>query len=201
MGTESLQNFPNHAIGLVVVQGFIGAFIGWDDDGQDDIAELFLAVLGLAHDTPNGLHNIHLGISGGQEQHCIKGGNVHAFGQTANIGQDSAGFFGCFGLQPFQFLIFLRGIHPTVNVIGFTLQTADQVGIFGIFLQQFGPVFVHHLGEHSRDILRADLVGFPALLNLNDLSECHGAFHRFRVERQIVLRIHLRQRTPATNDF
>ncbi len=61
-------------------------------------------------------------------------------------------------------------------------------------------VFLHHCLEHARDVLRADLVYFGALLRLDDMTEGHGAAHRAAIVGEIAGEPLLRQRLPAADD-
>ena len=56
--SQRLQYLPDHCVGLVVVQCFMGLYTGRNHYGQHHIAQFFAR--GVAHHASYGLHHIHL---------------------------------------------------------------------------------------------------------------------------------------------
>ena len=64
-----------------------------DDDGKDDVTAFFLSGRVFAHDSADGLNNIHLRAARGEEEDGIERGHVHSLGKTTDIAEDAAGVF------------------------------------------------------------------------------------------------------------
>jgi hypothetical protein len=88
VGAQGVEYRPHHPEALVVVEGFFGFHVGGHHDGDDDVAVFFARR--AAHDAPDGLHHVHLRVAGGEEEHGIERGHVHAFREAADIGEDTA---------------------------------------------------------------------------------------------------------------
>lgn len=87
MGAERVENLPDDAVALVVVERFLGRHASRDADGQDDIAHAL--ALGAAHDSPHGLHNIDLALARMHEQDRIQGGDIDSLGQASGVREDA----------------------------------------------------------------------------------------------------------------
>ncbi len=192
MGAEGLEHIPHDFIDLVVIERLVRFHPGGDDDGEDDVTEFLFPIRRAAHDSADGLDDIHLGIPRSEEEHGIQRGNIHAFRETADVAENAAGIFRSLGLEPVQLFLFLAGVHAAVHVRGL----AEQ-GNVGVFLLLIG---LDDFLEHVCDLLGADLVFPAALLPLDDLTESDGAFHRLGIRGEIGGDALLRESLPAADD-
>ena len=149
----------------------------------------------IAHDPAHGLHNIHLRIARGQEQHRIQCRHVHAFGQAAHVAQHTAGVRRRGSLQPIQLGFFLAGIHAAIDVLGLAAQARAFLDVFRVLIG------LNHGLEHAGDFLGADLVGLAALAGFDHLAERHGPPHRLGRIATVFMDAQLGKRLPATDDL
>jgi len=160
VGAQGVEDCPDHFVAFVVVQGFVGLDVGGDKDGDDDVAVFFARR--FAHDSPDGLHYVHGGIAGGEEENGVERGNVYPFAEAAHVGEDATFAVCAVCFEPAQEIIPFGGGHSTVYVAG-----DDRDGLGAFVLGQGGDV----------GIGGAVVDGGDAFGDGDALAEGHGAAH------------------------
>ncbi|MNJ45341.1 hypothetical protein D3C77_404300 [compost metagenome] len=114
---QCLQHLPNHFVGLVVIERFVGLHAGRNDHGQHHIATLLTRC--VAHYPANGLHHVHLGITRGEEENGVQRRYVHTFRQAAHVAEDAAGVGWRFFFEPVELGFLSTCVHAAIDVCGF----------------------------------------------------------------------------------
>ena len=125
VGTQGVEYAPYGGETLVPVEGLPRVVGGGHGDGQDDIA-VFLAGRG-AHDAPDGLYDVDLGVARAHEEHGVEGRRVDALGEAAGVGQDAAGAGGAL-LEPFDGGGAVERAGLAIDMAGFATQRAGAPG-------------------------------------------------------------------------
>ena len=117
--SQGLQDLPHDFVAAVARQPRLGGGAGGDADGQDDVPVLF--GIGFPHHPADGLHHIHLTVSGVEKNHCVKCGNIYPLAQAARVGEDTTHVLPRlgFGFQPIEQLVTFEHIHGSVDVLCF----------------------------------------------------------------------------------
>ncbi len=102
MGAQGVQDLPDNAIPLVVVQRLVGINTGWNAHWQNHVS-LFLVGC-LAHDPANRLHDINLAVARMQEHDGVERRHIDTFGQAAGVAEDTADILAGVLLQPVETL-------------------------------------------------------------------------------------------------
>ena len=191
-----MQDLPDDAVRVVVVERLVRLDAGRDDDGQHDVAALLAGR--VAHDAADGLHDVDLRVARSEEEDGVERGDVDALGEAADVGEDAAGVWARLGLEPADLLVLLRRVHAAVDVLGLAPERRRRLALLR---RRALLVRVDDGLEHRRDVLRADLVDLRAHLLLDDLAERDGALHRLRVARQLLGEPLLREGFPAADDL
>ena len=84
VGAKGVEHLPDGVEILIVIEfvNGIGAF--WNDDGQNDIAEVF--AVGFTHNAPDGLNDIDGGFARRQKHDGVESGHVDALRQATGVG-------------------------------------------------------------------------------------------------------------------
>ena len=136
VGAEGVEDGPDDAEGVGVVELGLGVFVRGDDDGDDDVAVAL--AWGGAHDAADGLDDVDLRVALGEEEDGVEGGDVDALGEAANVGEEVAGAVAAVGLEPGEGVVARQGAHLAVDVAGLDAQGGVEARVGGELLEERG---------------------------------------------------------------
>lgn len=88
VGTQGIQDFPDHGKTLVILHRLLRLHIRRNDYRDNDIT-IFLLIrsplVERTHHTPHALHDIHLAITGGYKKNSVQSRHIHPFGQATHV--------------------------------------------------------------------------------------------------------------------
>ena len=126
VGTQRLEHLPDDLEAFVVAQRLLRRDPGGDDDGQDDVSHLLHPNRVLAHHPADGLDDVDLGPTWGEEHDGVERRDVNALGEAAGVGEHPAHVVVLGGtvLEPLQEVAALEGVHRPVDVLDLDAEAA-----------------------------------------------------------------------------
>ena len=136
VGAQGVEDGPDDAEGIGVVELGLGVLAGGDDDGDDDVAVALAG--GDAHDAADGLDDVDLGVALGEEEDGVEGGDVDALGEAADVGEEVAGAVAGGSLEPGEGVVARQCAHLAVHVAGLDAQGGAEARVLGELAEEGG---------------------------------------------------------------
>ena len=124
MGPQCVQDLPDDAVALIVLERDLGLHPRGHADRKDDVTHLL--ALGTTHDAPDGLDHVDQGFAWVKEHDCVEGRHVDAFGQAAGIGEDARGIALGIGFEPVQKLVAGLGVEGAIDMLDLDVEAVRR---------------------------------------------------------------------------